>query len=263
MPTRVSADYTRRCRHNADAARRKGQTRLSVRPYDTATRSVVYFPRVQTPEHELTVVLAEDHHFFREGLRGMLEADGVAVVGEASSGERAIALVRELAPAAVVMDLKLPNVSGVEAIRRIASADPDVRIIVLTVSTDGADVIEALAAGACGYMPKDAAPEEVLAGIRLAVSGRAVLPREVARMLAQSHSDSLAARARHAALPELTGRELEVIRLLAVGADNGAIGRELALSPHTVKRYVTNILEKLGVSSRVEAAVYAVRNGLA
>lgn len=217
---------------------------------------------MQSAQHELEVVLAEDHHFFREGLRGMLRAGGVSVVGEASDGDRAIALVRELAPDAVVIDLKMPTISGVEAIRQIAAGSPQVRIVVLTVSADEADVIDALAAGADGYMLKDAPPEQLLSGIRLIASGHAVLSSEVAQALAHAYTDSKAADQKLAEQPDLTTRELEVIRLIAAGAENAKIGEELALSRHTVKQYVTNIFEKLEVTSRVEAAVYAVRKGL-
>jgi DNA-binding NarL/FixJ family response regulator len=192
----------------------------------------------------------------------MLKEDGVAVVGEASSGERAIALARELTPDAVVIDLKMPTVSGVEAIREIAAASPEVRIVVLTVSADESDVIDALAAGADGYMLKDAPPEELLSGIRLVARGHAVLSSKVVQALAHTYIDSKVADEARNKQPHLTARELEVIRLIAAGTDNAKIGEELALSRHTVKQYVTNIFEKLGVTSRVEAAVYAVRNGL-
>jgi two-component system nitrate/nitrite response regulator NarL len=217
---------------------------------------------MQVPDNALRVVLADDHHFFSEGLRRMLAAGGVAVVGEATDGARAIRLVRELTPDVVVMDLKMPNVSGIDAIRQIAKASPDTQLVVLTVSADEADVIEALAAGACSYLLKDTHPDELVGSIRLAGGGHAVLSREVARgLVARVQLDDTAKQAASEG-PELTARELEVIRLIVAGADNAAIGQELSLSRHTVKQYVTNIFEKLGVSSRVQAAVYAVRKGM-
>ncbi len=211
----------------------------------------------------LRVVLADDHHFFREGLKGLLEADGMVVAGEASDGAKAIALTCELAPDIVVMDLTMPEVSGIQAVREIAKASPNARVIVLTVSTDDTDALEALAAGACGYLLKDARFGELVDAIRLAAAGHAVLSSEVVRSLVtRVRLDSRTPEQASADALGLTARELEVIRLIADGADNATIGRELSISRHTVKRYVTNIFEKLGVHGRVEAAVYAVRKRL-
>lgn len=227
---------------------------------------MLYFGPVPGSENALRVVLADDHHFYRQGLRRMLEADGMVIAGEATDGAKAIALARELSPDVVVIDLKMPNASGIDALRELLTADPRIQVVVLTVSAEQSDVIEALAAGACGYLLKDTRAEDLVSSIRLAASGHAVLSREIVR--------ALVARARDAHVEDgaseqagdgiaLSSRELEVIRLLAAGADNATIGRELSLSPHTVKQHVTNIFDKLGVSSRVQAAVYAVRNGLA
>lgn len=224
---------------------------------------LVYFLGVESSEKALRVVIADDHHFFREGLRRMLTVDGMDVVGEATGGAHAVAQVRELAPDVVVVDLKMPNVSGIDAIRQIADASPGTHLVVLTVSVDESDAIAALAAGACGYLLKDTRPDELVGSIRLAADGHAVLSREVVRALvahvqARNHATAQATGEEYA----LTERELEVMRMIVDGADNATIGRELSISKHTVKQYVTNIFEKLGVQSRVQAAVHAVRNGL-
>ena len=225
---------------------------------------MVYFARVQAAKNALRVVLVDDHHLFRTGLRGMLETDGIDVVGEAADGARAVKLVREVTPDATIVDLKMPNASGIGAIQGILADDPDAKLLVLTVSARESDVIEALAAGACGYLPKDTSPDELVRGIRLVAKGHAVFSGEVARALARSHRDSQDAEADEDGVEEaaLTARELEVLKLIVEGADNAAIGRELSISKHTVKQYVANLFEKLGVSSRVQAAVYAVRKGL-
>jgi len=214
----------------------------------------------------IRVVLADDHHFFREGLRGMLESAGVSVVGEARDGAEAVALAAELKPDVVVIDLDMPDTAGAEALRRIVTASPEARVVVLTASADEADVLEALEAGACSYILKDTQADELVGGIRQTAGSQAVLSRELMRALVTRASpNSHAIEQSQPAIdqPALTTREMDVLRLIVRGADNAAIGLELSISRHTVKQYVTNIFEKLGVQSRVQAAVYAVRNGLA
>jgi DNA-binding NarL/FixJ family response regulator len=209
----------------------------------------------------LRVVLADDHHFFREGLRGSLSDSGMVVVGDAADGNEAVALASRLVPDIVVSDLSMGGISGIDVVRRIKASDPDIPVIILTVSADGGSALEALSAGACGYLLKETTVEDIVSSIRSAAGGQTVIAGEVMELLM--------ARVRGNARPEgagkrktaadLTARELQVLKLIAGGADNAAIGKELSISRHTVKRYVTNIFEKLGVRSRVEAAVYAVR----
>jgi DNA-binding NarL/FixJ family response regulator len=211
----------------------------------------------------LRVVLADDHHFFREGLRRMLEADGISVAAEATDADGAVAATRELEPDVVVIDLKMPGTSGIDAVRRIVADRPRAQVIVLTVSTEQADALDALAAGACCYLLKDTRVDELIASIRLAGAGHAVLSREIVRALAaQVRTGSLELEQAEADGAALSARELEVIRLIIQGADNATIGRELSISGHTVKQHVTSIFGKLGVQNRVQAAVRAVRAGL-
>jgi DNA-binding NarL/FixJ family response regulator len=217
---------------------------------------------VETSDKALRVVLADDHHFFREGLRGVLVADGMSVVGEAVNGTEAVALTRELTPDVVVVDLHMPDFRGVDAVRQIVASSPAVDVVVLTVSADGADALEALAAGACSYLLKDTRTDELAGCIRQTTGGQTVLSRAVAQTLTLRALDNGATEQAKTNLPALTGREMEVLRLLVDGADNATIGRELSISPHTVKQYMTNIFEKLEVKGRVQAAVYAVRAGL-
>lgn len=210
-------------------------------------------------EEGLRVVLADDHQLFREGLRGMLESAGMVVVGEAADAGQAVALAHELQPDVLVMDLEMGASSGLQALGVLASEAPGVRVVVLTVSTDRSDVLRALAAGARGYLLKDAPANQFTTGVRQAAEGQIVLSSEVAGAL-KEHGCSGAQGVRESTV--LTPRETEVLRLIADGADNVSIGRELSISHHTVKRYVKNIFEKLGVHSRVQAAVHAVRVGL-
>jgi two-component system, NarL family, nitrate/nitrite response regulator NarL len=208
----------------------------------------------------LRVVLADDHHFFREGLRGMLDIAGMTVVGEAKTATEAVALAASLEPDLVVIDLDMPGATGAETLRRIAAVCPAARTVVLTSSAEEDDVLEALKAGACGYILKDAQADELVGGIQQTIGSHAVLSREVVRALVQRASPDGTAQSRSASDgPALTAREQDVLRLLAKGADNATIGLELSISRHTVKQHVTNIFEKLGVRTRVEAAVYAVR----
>jgi DNA-binding NarL/FixJ family response regulator len=213
----------------------------------------------------LRVVLADDHHFFREGLRDMLESAGVSVVGEAKDGAEAVALAGELEPDLIVLDLDMPDTPGAEALRTIAITSPQVRMVVLTARLEEADVLEVLDAGACGYILKSTPADELIHSIRQTASSHVVLSQEVVRTLTKrvSSDNHLAKQTRPSPDSlELTTREKDVLRLLVGGADNAAIGLELSISRHTVKQHVTNIFEKLGVHSRVEAAVFAVRADL-
>jgi DNA-binding NarL/FixJ family response regulator len=220
---------------------------------------------VNSPDNALRVVLADDHHFFREGLRDMLESAGVSVVGEAKDGTEAVVLAGELRPDLIVLDLSMPDGPGVKALHRIAAIGPEVRMVVLTAALDESDVLDVLDAGVCGYILKNTPVDELIDGIRRTAGSQVVLSREVLRVLMKRASPNRDAVGQpRASVDELvlTAREKDVLRLLADGADNAAIGLDLSISRHTVKQHVTNIFEKLGVHSRVEAAVYAVRAGL-
>ncbi len=221
---------------------------------------------MDSPGPSLRVVLADDHHFFREGLRDLLEEAGLSVVGEAKDGAEALLLVEQLEPDLVVIDLNMSGAPGSDALLRIADVSPNARTVVLTSSIEATEVLAALQAGASAYVVKGAQADELIAGIRQTASSHVVLSRAVIEALVihvgPAENDSTQTALEQ---PEvlLTARERDVLCLLAGGADNAAIGLELSISPHTVKQHVTNIFEKLGVRTRVEAAVYAVRAGLA
>ena len=211
----------------------------------------------------LRVLVVDDHDLFRTGLRNLLEEQGVEVVGEASDGSQALRLTRELAPDVVVMDLNMPGMSGVEATRQVTSAAPLTRVVVLTISDQDSDVLDAILAGACGYLMKDASIDELMAGIRAASIGESLISSHIAgkvlqRIRATSGHPQIAEQIRN----ELSDREIEVLKLIANGKDNSMIAAELHISPKTVKNHISNILMKLQIQNRIQAAVYAVRSGL-
>jgi len=211
---------------------------------------------------ELRVVLADDHDMFRTALRQLLEENGpLRVVGEAATGEGAVTQVREQAPDVVVMDLAMPGLGGVEATRLIIDEAPHTSVVVLTVSEEASDVVDAIVAGACGYLLKSASIEALIAGIRAAAEGDALISPGIAGRLL-THVREQAVPASPSPSTQLSARELDVLKLVAEGKDNAEIAAELFISPKTVKNHISNILMKLQISNRIQAAVYAVRRGI-
>jgi DNA-binding NarL/FixJ family response regulator len=211
-------------------------------------------------------LIVDDHDFFRRGLAQLLTEAGVDVVGEASSGASGVKLCAELAPQVALMDVNMPGISGIEATRQIVAAGRGVQVVMLTISEDDESMIEALLAGAAGYLLKDATLDEIVAAVQAAAHGDAVIPPRVApevlRRLRESEPARRDARDADDRRPELSERELDVLRLLAQGKDNAAIAAELYISPNTVKNHAANIFAKLEVENRLQAAVQAVRRGV-
>jgi len=211
------------------------------------------------------VLIADDQALVRVGLRKILENEPqVAVVGEAGNGQDAVAAARRLRPDAVLMDIRMPVLDGIEATRRIVRAQPSTRVLILT--TFGLDeyVYDALRAGASGFMLKDAPPEEIAAAVQIVASGDALLAPAVTRAVIEEFT-RLPARAQPAvprAVGELTPREREVLHLLIRGLSNPEICRELVISEATAKTHVARILQKLGLRDRVQAVIYAYETGL-
>ena len=211
----------------------------------------------------LRVLLVDDHDLFRTGLRNLLEEQTVQVVGEAADGAQAIRMVRELAPDVVVMDLNMPGMSGVEATRQVTTLAPLTRVVVLTISDQDDDVMNAILAGACGYLMKDSSIQDLMQGIKAASVGESLISPHIAakvlqRMRATGTNEADAAMIR----AELSDREIEVLKLIANGKDNAQIAADLHISLKTVKNHISNILMKLQIDNRIQAAVYAVRSGI-
>lgn len=210
----------------------------------------------QGANDKIAVVLVDDHAIVRQGLRTYLELQpDITVVGEASDGREAVGVVRDTLPDIVLMDLVMPNSDGVEATRAITGLVPSTRVIVLTSFSEDEKVFASIKAGAQGYLMKDVLPSDLVKAIRTVYRGEAQLDPEIARKLMQEFTNPQPQTPRH----DLTERELEVLRLIAHGKTNRDISEELVLSEKTVKTHVSNILQKLHLSDRTQAAVYALR----
>lgn len=210
---------------------------------------------------QINVLLIDDHRIVLQGLRDFLELqDGIEIIGEASSGEEGSRLAADLLPDVVLMDLVMPGgIDGVEATRRIKASSPSTKVIVLTSFADDNKVFPAIKAGAISYLLKDVSPEELARAIRAAQRGEAVLHPEVAAKLMQEFSTP---RPAEPPVEQLTDREMDVLRLIARGKSNKEIADSLVISEKTVKTHVSNILSKLHLADRTQAAIYALRQRL-
>jgi DNA-binding NarL/FixJ family response regulator len=210
----------------------------------------------------LRVLIADDHPIFRDGIQTLLAtADDIVAVGEARSGEEAVELAATLAPDVILMDIRMPGCSGIDATRRIVAANQTVRVLVVSMFEDDASIFTAMRAGARGYILKDADRSDILRAIRAVGQGEAIFSPAIATRLLDyftSPSQTLAA----TEFPELTDREREILEMVADGYRNADIARHLVLSPKTVRNYVSSIFTKLQVSDRGNAIIRARKAGL-
>jgi DNA-binding NarL/FixJ family response regulator len=215
-------------------------------------------------QDRLKVLIVDDHALFRRGLQMVLDGEpDLQVVGEAGDGNQAIERAQELMPDVVLMDVRMPRRSGIEATRELRRLLPHVQIIMLTVSDEEADLYEAIKAGASGYLLKEIATDEVPEAIRSVVAGQSrISPAMASKLLNEFAAMSRRPGSPGFTGPNLTDRELEVLRLVATGLNNRDISKQLFISENTVKNHVRNILDKLHLHSRMEAVVYAVRENL-
>jgi DNA-binding NarL/FixJ family response regulator len=210
------------------------------------------------------VLIVDDDDLMRAGLRELLANDpSIEVIGEAATGRQAIERSHRLAPDVVLMDVRMPGASGVEAARRIRSALPATKVVMLTVSEDSEDLFAAVRAGANGYLLKEVSIDEVAEAVRAVHRGHSLVsPSMASKLLTEFNVLSRRVEEQQGVVPRLTDRELEVLRLVAKGLSNREIAAELVIAENTVKNHVRNILEKLQLRSRMEAAMYAVREKL-
>jgi DNA-binding NarL/FixJ family response regulator len=210
---------------------------------------------------KIRILIADDHAMFRDGLRAVLEhQDDMALVGEASDAEGAIRLAAELRPDVIVMDLRLPGRSGVEATREILASQPSVRVIALTINHVPSMVDAMIQAGAQGYVLKEARASELLQAIRVVAAGGAAVDPSMASWVLQHYRDM--AGALENVTDALSGRDLNLLRLLAAGEKNRSIAAKLHLSEQTIKNLLSSLYDKLGVTSRAEAVAVALRTGV-
>ena len=212
----------------------------------------------------IRVLVVDDHDLFRTGLASLLASQpDIEVVAQASGGRMGVRLAEELRPDVVLMDLRMPDLDGPGATRQILALHPATRVLVLTVASDSADVESALEAGATGFMAKDTPIDTVVVAVRAAAQGVAWLsPRAAELVLGRVRQRSVEQEPEPGSLDQLSARELDVLRLIARGKENAEIAETLNISPRTAKNHVSNILAKLGLPGRVQAAIYAVRRGL-
>ncbi len=211
----------------------------------------------------IQILIADDQWLIREGLASMLEIDDAfLVVGIATDGQEAVVKAQEVEPDIILMDIRMPNMSGIEAAGIIRQAQPNCQILMLTTFADDEYVVQSLLAGACGYLMKDTSAKELMQAIRLAYAGIYQLGPEIAGSLVGSLRQAQVTPTDTADIP-LTQREIEILILLANGETNREIARRLVVSEGTIKNHVSNILKSLNLRDRTQAAVYAVRHGLA
>jgi DNA-binding NarL/FixJ family response regulator len=215
------------------------------------------------PTAPLRVMVVDDHELFRRGLSRLLEQqDGLDVVAQAGSGEEALRRAPEVQAHVIVMDINMPGISGIATTRELRAVSPDSAVIVLTVNADEHAVLDAVMAGASGYLLKDATFPEIVRGIHAAAAGESLIaPAVAASLLGQLRRQGVQP-AHNGNDANLSPREFDVLRLIVSGCDNAVIANRLHLSASTVKRHVSNTLEKLGVDNRIQAAVVAVSRGL-
>jgi len=216
-------------------------------------------------DQKLRVLLVDDHALFRRGLQMVLKQEpDIEVVGEAADGQEAVQKASELMPDVVLMDVKMPRRSGIEATEQLRELLPHVKILMLTISDEEADLYDAIKAGASGYLLKEISIDEVADAVRSVWAGQSrISPSMASKLLTEFAAMSRRAEERQQfPAPRLTDREMDVLKLVAKGLNNRDISKELFISENTVKNHIRNILEKLHLHSRMEAVVYAVREKL-
>ena len=210
----------------------------------------------------MRVLIIDDHALFRVGLQGLLEQRGIEVADAVASGIEGIQRAEELRPDIVLLDLRMPDMGGLEVLKKLRETEPGIPVVMLTTSNEETDLIKSLRSGAQGYLLKDMEPDELVSALRDIENGKNVVAQDLTDALARMVQGDTNVADEDGPFSELTPREMEILCLLAEGQSNKLIARNLGISDGTVKLHVKAILRKLGIHSRVEAAVIAVEQGL-
>jgi DNA-binding NarL/FixJ family response regulator len=211
----------------------------------------------------VTVLVVDDDDGFRAALCQMLADSGFEVVGYAGDGRTALGLVRAFVPDVVVMDLQMPRLNGIETAREVAESSPTSAVLMLTVSAEEDDIVEAMLVGACGYLLKGSRPEALVAAVEAAARGESMLSATVAaKLITRLRADGARRAGDDSRLAFLSAREIEILGLIATGRHNDDIAAQLSISPFTVRNHISNLLRKLHVDNRTQAAALAIRHGL-
>lgn len=210
---------------------------------------------------EIKVLLADDHRLFVEGLNLVLNKNGIRVVGTAATGRQAVELTSELQPDVVLLDIRMPDMDGLQALGAIKASSPETSVIILTSFNTPQYLTRAISLGAAGYLMKDTSPESVINAVRMVASGEAILDMDILEQVINDLSQATRPANLKDELPALTPQEIRILQLITEGLDNGTIAEILSLSTNTIKSHVRNIFTKLGVSDRTQAAIWAIRRG--
>jgi DNA-binding NarL/FixJ family response regulator len=211
----------------------------------------------------IRVLIADDHRLFYEGLQLVLNRDGIDVVGHALTGRQTVELAGEVQPDVILLDIRMPDMDGLQALAAIKSTLPEASVIMLTSYSNPQYISRSITLGAAGYLIKDVDPEAVPQAIRAVANGEAILDREILDTVAKELSNATTPVGMKKEMPSLTPQEVRIIQLIAEGLDNNTIAEILSVSPNTVKTHVSNIFTKIGVSDRTQAAIWAIRRGMA
>lgn len=212
---------------------------------------------------EIRLLLVDDHEIVRSGLSMLLESDSdIKIIGQANSGAQALELATQLHPDVVIMDITLPDISGIEVTKRLKTQHPDIAVVALTIHEDQQYFFEMLQAGADGYVPKRAASDDLIKAIHAASNGEVYIYPSLAKVLVSDFLEQTGNEETKVSVNEITAREQEVLEMLAAGQSNDDIAVSLSISKHTVARHRENLMRKLGLHSRSELVKYAIRKGL-
>jgi DNA-binding NarL/FixJ family response regulator len=221
-----------------------------------------YLLEKESLNNKIRVLIADDHRLMVEGLKLILSRDGIEVVGHAATGRQTVDLTTELHPDVILMDIRMPDMDGLQALGAVKASNPETSVIILTSYNNPEYLTRAISLGAAGYLMKDTAPDSVTNAVRTVAGGEAILDMDILDQVINELSESTRPVSMKDDIPALTPQEVRILQLITEGLDNGTIAEILSVSTNTIKSHIRNIFTKLGVSDRTQAAIWAIRRGL-